>query len=147
MAPGVAVSIVIPAPHEVVWEELARLERHVEWMADAHAIGFLGDLTTGVGTRMRVDTRFGPLRTQDVMEFTDWDPPRRMEVVHTGLFTGRGAFTLEPLGDRSTKVHWREEIRFPWYFGGRIGAWAARPVFRWVWRRNLRSFGDRFSAR
>lgn len=143
MASGVTVSTEIPAPPEAVWAELARLEDHAEWMADAHAIEFLGERREGIGTRMRVDTRFGPLRTHDVMEFTEWNPPRHMAVAHTGLFTGRGAFSLEPIGDTATLVRWSEQIFFPWYFGGRIGAWAAQPVFRWVWRRNLRRLRER----
>lgn len=143
---AIVVSIAIPAAPERVWEELARLEDHVEWMADAHAIAFLGDARRGVGTRMRVDTRLGPFRTRDVMEFTEWDPPRRMAVAHVGLFTGEGAFELEADGENGTLVRWREEIRFPWYFGGRLGARAAGPVLRWVWRRNLGRLRDRLTG-
>jgi carbon monoxide dehydrogenase subunit G len=134
----VLTSIEIPAARAVVWDELADLSSHVEWMADAHSIEFLGPDRSGVGTRMEVETRFGPLRTRDLMEVTVWAPPERMAVVHRGLFTGTGEFTLDEAGPDATRVTWREDIRFPWWFGGRIGAWFAAPVFRWVWRRNLR---------
>jgi uncharacterized protein YndB with AHSA1/START domain len=144
---GVVVSVVIPASRQEVWNELARLESHVEWMADADAVEFLSDISAGAGTRMRVATSFGPLRTSDLMEVTEWEPPTRMAVEHQGLFTGTGEFVLEPAGEDRCTVAWREDIRFPWFFGGPVGAWAARPVFRWVWRRNLRRLRDRISAR
>jgi len=146
MASPVTVDIEVPGPVERVWGELADLPSHTEWMADAHAVHFPTDQRSGVGTRMEVETRFGPLRTTDVMEFTAWDPPERMAVRHHGLFTGFGEFRLTPEGDR-VRVTWREQISFPWYFGGRLGAWAARPIFGWVWRRNLRRFRDRLSSR
>lgn len=145
--PPVEVGVDIPAPVQAVWEEAARLEDHVEWMADAHRIDFLTEQRRGVGTRMRVATKFGPLRTSDEMEFTAWEEPHRMAVRHEGLFTGAGEFVLEDVDGTATRFTWRESIHFPWYFGGPLGAWAARPVFTWVWRRNLSRFRDRFSSR
>lgn len=140
----VRVSIDIPAPPEVVWADVASIESHVEWMADAEAIAFASDQRSGVGTEAIVATRIGPFRTSDRMRFVSWDPPHRMGVEHEGLFTGWGAFTLEPLESGSTRFTWREEIRFPWYLGGPVGAAFARPVLRWVWSRNLRRLRERF---
>ena len=146
MSKPVIVSVDLPAPPDEVWEEVARLEDHVEWMADAERIDFVGEQQRGTGTRMEVETRFGPLRTTDVMEVTEWVPGERMAVVHRGLFTGEGAFTLTPQ-EGGTRFTWTERIFFPWFFGGPIGAWFARPVFGWVWRRNLRRLRERFTAR
>jgi hypothetical protein len=81
------------------------------------------------------------------MEFTAWDPPDRMAVRHQGLFSGFGEFRLHPAADGHTILEWREQIVFPWFFGGALGSWAARPIFGWVWRRNLRRFRDRISGR
>lgn len=146
MPSRVVVAIEVPADRRVVWEELARLEGHVEWMADVESLEFLSDTTRGVGTRVRVATRFGPLRTSDIMVFTAWEPPIRMAVDHRGLFTGKGEFRLESIAADRTLVTWRELIRFPWYFGGPFGARLARPVFRWVWRRNLRRLRGRLAG-
>jgi len=142
----IAVSTHIAASRDQVWEEVANLENHIEWIADAHAIEFLTEMHSGVGTRMEVETRFGSFRTTDVMEITAWDEGERMAATHQGRFTGQGAFTLEP-EDGGTRCSWTEEIRFPWFFGGPIGAWAARPIFSWVWRHNLRRLRSGFSAR
>lgn len=141
----VSVSVFVPAPVAAVWADLARVEDHVEWMADARRIDFLGDVRRGVGTRITVETRFGPLRTTDVMEFTEWTEPVAMAVSHQGMFTGTGRFELVNESG-GTRFSWTEDIRFPWYLGGPIGAAVARPVLGWVWRRNLDRFAARFSG-
>lgn len=142
----VTVSVHIPAPRPQVWEDVADLAGHVEWMADARSIEFLTDARSEVGTRLAVETRIGPLRTTDVMEVTAWEPGERIAVIHHGLFAGRGEFRLADEGG-GTRFTWSERITFPWFFGGPIGAWLARPVLAWVWRRNLTRLRARFSSR
>jgi len=144
--PAIRVEIDLPVPPDAVWADISRLATHVEWMADAESIEFLTDARQGPGTRIRVATRIGPFRTADVMEFTAWDPPRLMAVSHQGLFTGEGRFVCESTATGS-RFRWEEEIRFPWYLGGPVGAWMARPVLAAIWRRNLRRLAERFSAR
>jgi carbon monoxide dehydrogenase subunit G len=129
------------SPDEV-WDELERLEDHAEWMADAVGVEFLGEQRRGVGTRMEVNTRVGPLRTNDVLEFTRWDPPHAMAVSHRGLFGGEGEFLLTRDGS-GTRIVWTERLRFPWFLGGPIGAVAARPILRRIWRGNLRRLKGR----
>lgn len=141
--PRITVSIAIDATPQQVWDDVARLATHVEWMADAESIEFLDDRTAGVGTRMRVRTRVGPLRTDDVMAFTRWEEPRLMAVDHQGVFSGSGRFTLTP-ENGGTRFTWSEEIRFPWWLGGPAGAWCARPILAAIWRRNLRRLAARF---
>ena len=143
MSRTIEVGVTILATPEEVWEDVAVLESHVEWMADAESIEFLSDTNSGVGTRMKVATRVGPLRTTDVMEFTAWEAPRRMAIHHQGLVTGEGAFTLEPI-DAGTRFTWRETLTFPWYLGGPITELFAAPVLRQIWKRNLRRLAARF---
>ena len=139
----VTVSTEIPAAIADVWADVARLETHVEWMADAESIVFRGDARSGVGVIMEVLTRVGPLRTTDVIRVMTWEPPNRIGVVHEGLVEGVGEFRLEPNG-AGTSFTWDEELSFPWYLGGAIAAWVARPVLAWVWRRNLQRLAVRF---
>lgn len=137
--PDITLSMDLAQPRDRVWRELEAVERHVEWMADAESAEFSGARTRGVGTILVVATRVGPFRTRDVIEFTEWDPPRLMGVAHRGLFTGTGSFRLDA-HDGGTRMVWSESIRFPWYLGGPIGAMIARPVLRAIWRGNLRRF-------
>ena len=134
----------IAAPVHVVWGDIARLETHNGWMAEVGKITFLGDQTSGAGTRIAVETRVGPLRTKDVIEFVSWEPPHRMAIRHTGMVTGLGEFTLTEVGDATTRFAWHEVLAFPWYFGGPIDAWLATPVLKRIWRSNLDELASRF---
>ena len=131
----------------MVWDDVKDLASHVEWMADAVAIRFKTEETSGVGTSFECDTKVGPLKTTDIMEITDWVDERRIGVRHQGLITGTGAFTLTPLEPGQTEFRWEETLVFPWWLGGRFGSLAARPVLAAVWRRNLSRLRGRFDAR
>jgi hypothetical protein len=133
----IEVFVVIAAPVEAVWEAAADLASHVEWMADAESIIFLSERRSGVGTKMKVATRVGPLRTTDIMQVTEWENSRRIGVRHTGLVTGEGAFVLTPIDSDTTRFTWRERLTFPWYLGGPITALCAAPILRLIWKRNL----------
>jgi carbon monoxide dehydrogenase subunit G len=141
----ISVSIDIEAPLETVWSEAADLASHSEWMADAESIEFETDQRQGVGTRMRVETRVGPLRTIDVMEVTEWEDSHTIGVRHKGLVTGNGKFTLEKAGS-GTSFTWNERLTFPLYLGGPVTAVFAKPVLRWIWRRNLEGLRHRIES-
>jgi len=132
----IAVTRTMQVPHERVWAAIADLGSHTEWMKDAERIVFVHDQRRGKGTRMEVVTVVGPFRTVDVMEVVGWDEGRSIEVAHRGLITGRGTLAAEPAG-KGTLVSWREELTFPWWLGGPITAWLARPVLAAIWRGNL----------
>jgi carbon monoxide dehydrogenase subunit G len=135
------VSIELDATPDEVWQIVEPIERHVDWMADAEAIHFEGEQRRGVGTRFVCDTKVGPIRLQDRMEITEWEPGRRMGVRHAGIVTGTGVFELTPIDlDRRTRFTWSEDLRFPWFLGGRLGELVGgQAVMRSIWRRNLRS--------
>jgi len=91
----------------------------------------------GPGTRFECDTKVGPFSLTDVMEITAWEDERRMGVRHVGLVEGTGEFTLEQLGPERTEFRWEEDLSFPWFMAGPVGAFFARPVLRFIWKRNL----------
>ena len=137
--PGITVSTVIDAPVARVWEIVEPIERHVDWMADAVAIRFVNEQTRGAGTRFLCDTKVGPFTLVDEMTITSWEPNRAMGVTHTGVVTGTGEFTLHREGDNRTRFTWTEELRFPWWLGGPVGALVGgQIVLKLVWRRNLK---------
>jgi hypothetical protein len=145
-AARVRISTEFPFERERVWDELARLEDHVEWMSDAAAIRFEGGQRRGVGTRFECDTRFGPLRLTDVMEVTEWEDGERIGVRHSGAVSGSGRFTLQDLPGPATRVEWEERLEFPWWLGAALGAQLAKPFFVTVWKGNLRRLRDRVGA-
>jgi hypothetical protein len=136
----ITVGIDIDASPERVWEVVEPVEDHVDWMHDAVAIRFQTDQTRGVGTQFLCDTKVGPIRLTDVMEITEWVPARSMGVTHTGIVTGTGVFDIAPLdGGTRSRFTWSEELKFPWFLGGPIGAFVGgQIVMKAIWRRNLR---------
>lgn len=132
-------SVTIRAPLPAVWEKLADLAGHVEWMADAEHIAFLGESRRGRGVRMEVLTRIGPFHTRDLMSVTEWVEGARIGVAHVGLVQGTGRFTLTPIGD-ATELEWDEDLTFPSFLGGALAGLIVRPVLSRVWDRNLARF-------
>jgi uncharacterized protein YndB with AHSA1/START domain len=133
----IRVAVTIDVPPDRLWRQLEAIENHVEWMADARGITFVGSRRRGVGTEFDCVTAIGPLRTTDRMVVTEWEPRRAMGIVHRGVVTGRGRFTLKRKRGGRTRFSWDERLQFPWWMGGPLGAVAAKPVLRAVWRRNL----------
>jgi len=138
---GIVIGVEIDATPERVWEVVEPVERHVDWMHDAVAIRFTTEQTRGAGTEFLCDTKVGPFKLVDRMEITEWEAGRVMGVRHTGLVTGSGRFTLEPIDlGRRTRFTWAEDLVFPWWMGGPIGAWIGGKIALGpIWRRNLRN--------
>ena len=145
-ARSIMVSLTLDHSVETVWEALADLASHPTWMKDAIAVNFHSAQTRGSGTSMDVVTRIGPFRTTDVIEVVGWIEGKQIEVVHRGLITGRGILEVEPEGSGST-VTWIEDLEFPWWLGGPLTAWIARPFLRSIWRANLQRLDQTLSAR
>lgn len=143
--PGILVETLIDAPPAEVWADVRHIARHVEWMHDAESIVFTSDTTEGVGTTFDCATRVGPLRLTDRMEITEWEPDAVMGVRHVGVVEGTGRFTLTPVaGGARTRFAWEEDLRFPWWMGGPLGALVGGQVLRLIWRRNLKLLASRF---
>jgi len=130
----------IDATTDEVWAHIADVSTHTDWMRDAQAIRLLTEQTEGVGTRYECDTKVGPLTMTDIMEIIDWRPGVAMGVRHEGVVTGAGMFTLTPIDlDRRTRFAWTEELRFPWWLAGPLGATVGgKTVLSAIWNRNLR---------
>jgi hypothetical protein len=73
------------------------------------------------------------------MTITVWEPPRRAVVRHTGkVVRGAGAFEVEPLGERRSRVVWSEWVDLPFGALGRLGWPAAKVLVRAGLRMSLR---------
>jgi len=131
----IVVRRVVKADVPVVWDALADVAAHTEWMADARAIRFATSRTAGVGTVFDCDTKVGPFRLTDRMEIIEWDPERAMAVRHVGVVTGEGRFTLAP-HRKGTELTWDETLHFPWW----IPSLPAALALKLLWRANLRRF-------
>lgn len=138
----IEVAIVIDASPNRLWPELADFRSHPEWMDDAATVRFLTDRTSGVGTRIEVATKVGPLRATDVMEVVEWEDERTIVVEHVGSVTGLGRFEIRPAGT-GTEMRWVEDLRFPWWMGGPVGLALARPILGRIWQGSLKRLKER----
>ena len=143
----IRVSAVVDAPPRKLWRHVRDVASHPAWMDDAVAIRFTSPQRTGVGTTFDCDTRVGPFSLTDRMEVTEWSEGRAMGIRHVGLVTGGGRFTLRRARGGRTRFTWTEQLSFPWWMGGPLGAAVAAPVLRRVWRGNLANLKRLVEAR
>ena len=136
--PRIKIEVRIRAPLQLVWEMVADIRTHTEWMVNAESITVTSDCSSGVGTTFDCVTKIGPFRTIDHMEITEWIEERVMGVAHRGLVSGSGRFTLQEAGPSDTNFSWEETLTFPWWIGGRLTSIGSTPVLKAIWRGNLR---------
>lgn len=141
----IKISVTIDAPPGVVWADIADISTHVEWMADAREIRFTTDERAGVGARFVCVTQVGPIRLDDTMTVTRWDPSKAMGISHDGLVSGVGEFRLRKARGGRTRFTWDERLAFPWWMAGPVGGLVARPILRAIWKRNLGRLAARFA--
>ena len=137
-----ALDVLIAAPVQRVFAALTDWPAQGEWMLGTRVRAVDGD-GTGVGARLAAWTGAGPVGFLDTMTVTRWEPPHRVDVLHTGRVV-RGTGTMEVLalpGDRSRFV-WAEDLDLPLGALGRVGWMVVRPGFAAGVRRSLRTFAD-----
>jgi uncharacterized protein YndB with AHSA1/START domain len=133
---SIATFVVIEAPIERVWGEIADVERQPRWMHDLKHVRVLTPGSIGVGTRAEGTVRIAGITVRDPVAITRFEPPTVFEIRHDGAFRGRGLLALEPGADgRSTIVRWEERLVPP--LVPDVGAVALRPVLRQVFQADL----------
>lgn len=135
----------VDAPPERVWAALVDWTRQGEWML-ATDVEVVGEQAEGVRTRLAARTglklpgRRRHVGVLDTMVVTEWDPPRRVVVQHTGrIVRGPGIFEVEPRGEHSTFV-WTEQLWLPFGPLGVAGWPLAKPFVVLGVRLSLRRF-------
>ena len=119
----ISVAVDIDAPPDVVWDVIEPLEDHPDWMHDAVSVRFATDQTRGVGTR--IDTKVGPLRLTDHMTVTEWEPGASMGSSTPAWSPAAVGSRCSGTGRAAPPSSWDEELRFPWWLGGRSVRWWA----------------------
>jgi len=144
MSKTINVSITINKSIDEVWDEVSILKNHTNWMKDAVSIEFLNDKTQGLGTKMKVLTKVGPIKLFDYMTVTEWIDKKSIGVDHVGIVTGKGKFTLREITEEKTDFQWEETLRFPIYLAGPVGEFFGSPVLKLIWRNNLKGLKELF---
>jgi hypothetical protein len=120
-----------------LWDALADLEGHREWMTDVRRLRFLTEQRSGVGTKYEITV--GRLRVRDRIEVKAWDRPRELAITHRiGPARGEGRFLLAADG-AGTRLEWQARFEVPWWAGGRLTERLGVPSTRRLLTRNLGS--------
>jgi len=134
--------LVLPETPERVWAFLTDWERQASWMLDVDDVAILTPKREGVGVRLGARTRvFGIPAFTDLLEVTEWSPPRRLRVEHRRLVHGSGVWSLDPTPD-GTRFTWTEEVSLPLPVIGELMLAAYRPIQRWLMGRAMSGFRD-----
>lgn len=127
--------VVIDAPPDRVWDEIADIEGQPRWMTDLKSVE-MAPGKTGVGARGIGTVRIFGVPVRDPVTVTAFEPPRRFAIRHEGTFAGEGTIELEPGADGTTTiVRWEETIRPPVL--PRAGWLVLRPILRDVFQADL----------
>ena len=123
------------APEEI-WRTAVDWPRQHEWMWGTRARG-----GHGIGAEVTGWTGIGAVGFTDPMVITEWDPPRRCAVRHTGrVVRGTGVFEVAARGSRC-EFRWTEYLQLPGPPAvGRLVGGVIRPLAQLGLRSSLRRF-------
>jgi hypothetical protein len=144
----VSVDGVLPVGAGTAWEHLVRWERQAAWMADADEVRVLGTARAGVGVRIAVRTRVlnVPAFTE-VLEVVRWEPPRLLQIAHTGFVRGAGEWRLDALAADETRFTWTEELRLPVPVLGELALHVYAHIMRRLMARSIAGLAEEFRRR
>jgi Polyketide cyclase / dehydrase and lipid transport len=136
----VTARVLVRADAEQVWRAAMDWPRQGEWMWGTQVRG-----GHGVGAEVTARTGIGPAAFTDTMVITEWDPPRRCVVRHTGrVVRGGGVFETRAIGP-VCEFAWTEQLDLPGWLVGRVGRALVRPLAQWGLDMSLRRFA-RYAA-
>ncbi len=154
--PELVLPVAVEAPPERVWAALVDWRAQGRWML-ATDVEVVTAHDEGVGVRLAARTglplpwrrnRHGSTRhlgVLDTMVVTEWEPPTRVVVQHTGrIVRGPGIFDLTPAA-HGTDLVWTERLYLPFGVLGRLGWPLAKPFVLLGFRVSLRRFA-RYAA-
>ncbi len=127
--------VLVRASQERVWQAAIDWGRQGEWMWGTQVRG-----GHGAGAEVSARTGIGPVGFTDTMVITEWDPPRRCVVLHTGrVVRGDGVFEAIPHGSHC-EFKWIERLELPKVLVGAAGRALVRPVAQAGLDSSLRRF-------
>jgi uncharacterized membrane protein len=128
--------IVIDAPIERVWAEVAAIEGQPRWMHDMKSVRVLTPGYVKVGTEAIAEVRIFGITVNDPVHITEFEPPHRFAISHDGSFKGSGLITLESGADGTTTiVRWEERLVPPLL--PHLGALALSPTLGAIFQADL----------
>jgi hypothetical protein len=131
--------VVIRAAVERTWDVLADIPGQVRWMAELKWVRVVTPGPVGVGTQAVALVRALGIPVRDSIVITEWLPPRRYAISHTGLVKGTGEIDLKPgHAPGTTRMTWDETLIAPLF--PHLGGIVFRAVFGPIFQADLEAF-------
>lgn len=118
MSHNIRISLTLPCNQVRAWKAIADWEAQGNWMLQSK-VWVTSEIREGVGTSIAAFTgpfykrypRFSKVGLLDTMVVTNWQPPSRCDVLHTGkVLKGTGTFELVEISQDATRFNWSEDI-------------------------------------
>jgi len=142
MTVHLSLDIVVNAPPESVFDAFTQWTKQGEWM-----MGTKVEVRRGDGRSLDSEiagwTGIGPLGFWDTMSITRWEPPFRVDVLHTGsVVRGTGTMEVLALPEGRSRFLWSEGLDLPLGALGRYGWPVVEPALVTGVKRSLRRFAS-----
>jgi len=135
-----SLDVVVNAPVEAVFDAFTQWAQQGEWMLGTRVEVRVGD-GHSQDSQIAGWTGLGPVGFWDTMIITRWEPPYRVDVLHTGaIVKGTGTMEVLALPEGRSRFVWSEGLDLPLGVLGRIGWPLVKPAFVAGVRRSLKKF-------
>jgi uncharacterized protein YndB with AHSA1/START domain len=136
----VRLDVEIDAPVDQVFAAITAWQDQGAWMLGTRVELREGD-GASVGSVIAAWTGAGPFGFWDTMVITRWEPPYRVDVLHTGsLVRGTGTMEVQELPHHRSLFIWSEDLDLPLGALGRAGWPVAKAPFLAGVRASLAKF-------
>jgi hypothetical protein len=118
MSHTIRISLTLPCNQVRAWQAIADWEGQGNWMLQSR-VWVTSQIREGIGTTIAAFTgpfyksypKFSNFGLLDTMVVTNWQPPYRCDVMHTGkILKGTGTFELIEISATATRFSWSEDI-------------------------------------
>jgi hypothetical protein len=118
MSHTIRISLTLPCNQVRAWQAIADWEGQGNWMLQSR-VWVTSQIREGIGTKIAAFTgpfyksypKFSNFGLLDTMVVTNWQPPYRCDVMHTGkILKGTGTFELVEISATATRFNWSEDI-------------------------------------
>jgi hypothetical protein len=122
-----SVTIPVNSPAAHVFSCLTNWAGQSEWMVGT-TVRATKQQGIGVGGEISAFSGISPFGFTDTMVITDWEPPLKCSVLHTGkIVQGTGDFIVTPLSAHKSLFTWTEDFIIPFGILGKTDWLIARP--------------------
>lgn len=137
---SISVDVLLDLSHEDAWTAVTDWPSQSDWVF-ATTVRNTANGGVGVGGGLEAFSGFGRIGVLDTMVITEWEPPRRVVVEHTGsVVRGIGVFEVFALPGGRSRFVWSEELELPLGVVGRSSWPLVRPFFALGVGRSLQKF-------